>query len=42
MLNAIGAIRVPGLQLAAGGQVIEQAEGFNIGPATGSAWWRRW
>ena len=25
---------VNGLQLAAGGQVIEQAEGFNIGPAT--------
>ena len=24
----------PGLQVAAGGQVIEQAEGFNIGPAT--------
>ncbi len=34
VLNAIGAIKVPGLQLAAGGQVIEQAEGFNIGPAT--------
>ena len=25
---------MPGLQIAAGGQVIEQAEGFNIGPAT--------
>ena len=35
VLNAIDAVRVPGLQLAAGGQVIEQAEGFNIGPATG-------
>ncbi len=34
VLNQISAIHVPGLQLAAGGQVIEQAEGFNIGPAT--------
>ncbi len=34
VLNAIDAIHVPGLQVAAGGQVIEQAEGFNIGPAT--------
>ncbi|HUO71200.1 MAG TPA: MMPL family transporter [Solirubrobacteraceae bacterium] len=34
VLNAINAIKVRGLQLAAGGQVIEQAEGFNIGPAT--------
>ena len=34
VLNAINAIHVPGLQVAAGGQVIEQAEGFNIGPAT--------
>jgi putative drug exporter of the RND superfamily len=34
VLAAIGAIHVPGLKLAAGGQVIEQAEGFNIGPAT--------
>ncbi len=34
VLAAIRAIHVPGLQLAAGGQVIEQAEGFNIGPAT--------
>ena len=34
VLNAINAIRVPGLQIAAGGQVIEQAEGFSIGPAT--------
>ncbi|MGA2924816.1 MAG: MMPL family transporter [Solirubrobacteraceae bacterium] len=34
VLNAIGAIKVPGLKLAAGGQVIENAEGFNIGPAT--------
>ncbi len=35
VLNAINRIHVPGLQVAAGGQVIEQAEGFNVGPATG-------
>jgi RND superfamily putative drug exporter len=34
VLNAVNAIKVPGLHVAAGGQVIEQAEGFNIGPAT--------
>lgn len=34
VLDAINAIKVPGLQVAAGGQVIEQAEGFSIGPAT--------
>ena len=34
VLNAIDAVKVPGLELAAGGQVIEQAEGFSIGPAT--------
>ena len=34
VLDAINKIHVPGLQLAAGGQVIENAEGFNIGPAT--------
>ncbi len=34
VLNQIKQIHVPGLKLAAGGQVIEQAEGFNIGPAT--------
>ena len=34
VLDAINAIKVRGLQLAAGGQVIEQAQGFNIGPAT--------
>jgi RND superfamily putative drug exporter len=34
VLNAINAIHVPGLQLAAGGQVIEQAQGFSVGPAT--------
>jgi RND superfamily putative drug exporter len=35
VLNQIKAIHVPGLRIAAGGQVIEQAEGFSIGPATG-------
>ncbi len=34
VLNAIAKIHVAGLKVAAGGQVIEQAEGFNIGPAT--------
>jgi putative drug exporter of the RND superfamily len=34
VLNAINQIDVPGLKVAAGGQVIEQAEGFSIGPAT--------
>jgi RND superfamily putative drug exporter len=34
VLNAIDQIKIPGLQIAAGGQVIEQAEGFSIGPAT--------
>jgi RND superfamily putative drug exporter len=34
VLHQIGAIHVKGLQVAAGGQVIEQAEGFSIGPAT--------
>jgi RND superfamily putative drug exporter len=34
VLNAISAVHVPGLQIAAGGQVIEQAEGFSVGPAT--------
>jgi RND superfamily putative drug exporter len=34
LLSAIRAIRLPGLQVAAGGEVIEQAEGFSIGPAT--------
>jgi putative drug exporter of the RND superfamily len=34
VLNQINAVKVPGLQVAAGGQVIEQAEGFSIGPAT--------
>ena len=34
VLDAVGAVKVPGLKLAAGGQVIENAQGFNIGPAT--------
>src|SRR6185312_15762768 len=34
LLNAINAVKVRGLTLAAGGQVIENAEGFSIGPAT--------
>jgi RND superfamily putative drug exporter len=34
VLNAINAVHVAGLKLAAGGQVIEDAEGFSIGPAT--------
>ncbi|HET9094007.1 MAG TPA: MMPL family transporter [Solirubrobacteraceae bacterium] len=34
VIAQVKALHVPGLQVAAGGQVIEQAEGFNIGPAT--------
>ncbi len=34
VLNAVAKVRVPGLQIAAGGQVMENAEGFTIGPAT--------
>ncbi|HUZ30468.1 MAG TPA: MMPL family transporter [Solirubrobacteraceae bacterium] len=34
ILNAIKSVSVPGLKMAAGGQVIEEAEGFSIGPAT--------
>ena len=34
VLDEIHAVHVPGLRVAAGGQVIEQAEGFSIGPAT--------
>src|SRR5271170_8409604 len=34
LLSAIQAVHVPGLQIAAGGQVVEQAEGFSVGPAT--------
>jgi RND superfamily putative drug exporter len=35
ILNAVNAVSVPGLKVAAGGQVIEQAQGFSLGPATG-------
>src|SRR5689334_15213902 len=34
LLDAVNALNSPGLQVAAGGQVIENAEGFSIGPAT--------
>ena len=34
LLDEVKAVHVPGLQVAAGGQVIEQAEGFSVGPAT--------
>ena len=34
LLAQVQAVHVPGLQVAAGGQVIEQAEGFSVGPAT--------
>ena len=34
VLDQINRVHVPGLQIAAGGQVIEQAEGFSVGPAT--------
>jgi RND superfamily putative drug exporter len=34
ILAAIKAVHVRGLELATGGQVIENAEGFNVGPAT--------
>ncbi len=34
LLDQVQAVHVPGLQLAAGGQVVEQAEGFSVGPAT--------
>jgi putative drug exporter of the RND superfamily len=34
VISAINSVHVPRLQVAAGGQVIENAEGFNIGPAT--------
>jgi RND superfamily putative drug exporter len=34
LLTLVSAVHVPGLEVAAGGQVIENAEGFNIGPAT--------
>ncbi len=34
VLDQIRAVHVPGLRIAAGGQVIATAEGFSIGPAT--------
>jgi RND superfamily putative drug exporter len=34
VLDQINALNVPGLKIAAGGQVIEAAEGFSVGPAT--------
>jgi RND superfamily putative drug exporter len=34
VLDAISAVHAPGLKIAAGGAVIENAEGFSIGPAT--------
>jgi RND superfamily putative drug exporter len=34
VINGVEAIHVPGLRVAAGGQVIENAEGFSVGPAT--------
>ena len=34
LLADIAAVHLPGLQVAAGGQVVEQAEGFSVGPAT--------
>ena len=34
LLAQVAAVHVPGLQVAAGGQVVENAEGFSTGPAT--------
>ncbi len=34
LLDLVKAVRVPDLQVAAGGQVVEAAEGFSVGPAT--------
>ena len=34
LLAQVNAVHVPGLQVAAGGQVVENAEGFSVGPAT--------
>ncbi len=34
LLAAVAAVHVAGLQIAAGGQVVENAEGFSVGPAT--------
>ena len=34
LIDLVDAVHVPGLQVAAGGAVVQDAEGFNIGPAT--------
>jgi RND superfamily putative drug exporter len=34
LLAAVSGVHVPGLHVAAGGQVVENAEGFSVGPAT--------
>ena len=34
LLDAVKAVHAPGVQVAAGGQLIENAEGFSVGPAT--------
>jgi RND superfamily putative drug exporter len=34
VLDQVNAVNVPGLKVAAGGQVIENAQGFSVGPAT--------
>ena len=34
LLAEVARVHVPGLQVAAGGQVVENAEGFSVGPAT--------
>jgi RND superfamily putative drug exporter len=34
LLAQVSAVHVPGLEVAAGGQVVENAEGFSAGPAT--------
>ncbi|HEX2702691.1 MAG TPA: MMPL family transporter, partial [Solirubrobacteraceae bacterium] len=34
LLADVKAVHLPGLQAAAGGQVVENAEGFSVGPAT--------
>jgi RND superfamily putative drug exporter len=34
LLADVKAVHVPGLEVAAGGQVVENAEGFSVGPAT--------
>jgi RND superfamily putative drug exporter len=34
LLAQVAAVHVPGVQVAAGGQVVENAEGFSVGPAT--------